>query len=87
MQLHHIDFYRLGSMADIESFGFEEYFDRNAVVAIEWGEKFLDALPRPFLTMDFTVAGATSRTIKVSSSEEDESFSDLFEALKTQKNK
>ena len=87
MQLHHIDFYRLSSIADLESFGFEEYFDRDAVVVIEWGEKFLDMLPRPYLTMDFTVAGATLRTIKLSSSEKDESFSELFEALKTQKNK
>jgi tRNA threonylcarbamoyladenosine biosynthesis protein TsaE len=45
LPLYHIDLYRLETPRDIESIGLEEYFTRNAVVAIEWAERATSLLP------------------------------------------
>ncbi len=45
LPLYHIDLYRLETPHDIESLGLEEYFTRNAVVAIEWAERATSLLP------------------------------------------
>ena len=43
---HHLDFYRLGSVAETESLGLDQLYDqKDGVVVIEWGEKFSTALP------------------------------------------
>lgn len=43
--LYHIDFYRLGSPGEVIALGFDEILDRDAVVLIEWGERFPELLP------------------------------------------
>jgi tRNA threonylcarbamoyladenosine biosynthesis protein TsaE len=45
-RVFHIDLYRLDTAAQVETIGLDELFDRNAVVLIEWGERFPELMPR-----------------------------------------
>jgi len=42
---YHIDLYRLDTAAQVATLGLDEIFDRDAVVLIEWGEKFQNLMP------------------------------------------
>lgn len=44
-RVYHIDLYRLDRPEQIATLGLEEIFDRDAVVLIEWGERFPDLMP------------------------------------------
>lgn len=41
----HIDLYRLDTREQVATLGLDEIFDRDAVVLIEWGERFPELLP------------------------------------------
>jgi len=43
--LAHVDFYRLESEGELEAAGFLDLLDPGRVVAIEWADRFPDALP------------------------------------------
>ncbi len=42
----HIDLYRLDTPEQVARLGLDEIFDRDAVVLIEWGERFPSLLPQ-----------------------------------------
>ncbi|MEO8049733.1 MAG: tRNA (adenosine(37)-N6)-threonylcarbamoyltransferase complex ATPase subunit type 1 TsaE, partial [Acidobacteriota bacterium] len=44
-RVYHIDLYRLDRAAEVATLGLDEIFDREAVVLIEWGERFPQLLP------------------------------------------
>jgi tRNA threonylcarbamoyladenosine biosynthesis protein TsaE len=44
-RVYHVDLYRLDTPQQVATLGLEEIFDRNAVVLIEWGEKFRERMP------------------------------------------
>ena len=50
--LIHIDVYRLNSFQEVLDLGFEEFFDANAVVMIEWGGAIAPLLPRRHLEIE-----------------------------------
>ncbi|HEY7391720.1 MAG TPA: tRNA (adenosine(37)-N6)-threonylcarbamoyltransferase complex ATPase subunit type 1 TsaE [Bryobacteraceae bacterium] len=43
--VYHVDLYRLEEAREVETLGLEELFQREAVVLIEWGERFPEILP------------------------------------------
>jgi len=43
--LAHVDFYRLESEGELEAAGFVDLLDPGRVVAVEWADRFPDALP------------------------------------------
>ena len=43
--LYHIDLYRLDTADEVRSLGLDDLFDRDAIVLIEWGERFPALLP------------------------------------------
>lgn len=45
-RVYHIDLYRLDTAAQVAGLGLDEIFERNAVVLIEWGERFPELMPR-----------------------------------------
>jgi tRNA threonylcarbamoyladenosine biosynthesis protein TsaE len=45
-RVYHVDLYRLDTPAQVATLGLDEIFERDAVVLIEWGERFPDLLPR-----------------------------------------
>ncbi len=45
-RVYHIDLYRLDTPSQVATLGLDEIFDRDAVVLIEWGERFPELMPR-----------------------------------------
>ncbi|MDX2151573.1 MAG: tRNA (adenosine(37)-N6)-threonylcarbamoyltransferase complex ATPase subunit type 1 TsaE [Bryobacteraceae bacterium] len=44
--VYHIDLYRLDEAHEVARLGLDELFDRQAVVLIEWGERFPELMPQ-----------------------------------------
>jgi tRNA threonylcarbamoyladenosine biosynthesis protein TsaE len=44
-KLYHIDLYRLDEARQVATLGLDEIFDRDALVLIEWGERFPELMP------------------------------------------
>jgi tRNA threonylcarbamoyladenosine biosynthesis protein TsaE len=45
-RVYHVDLYRLDEPRQIAGLGLEELFDRDALVLIEWGERFPRLMPK-----------------------------------------
>ena len=45
VKVYHIDLYRLDEPREVATLGLEEIFEHDAVVLVEWGEKFPELLP------------------------------------------
>ena len=56
----HADFYRLRTHAELPELGIEEAYDR-AATAIEWADRFPEALPADHLQITLVVAGTGRR--------------------------
>jgi tRNA threonylcarbamoyladenosine biosynthesis protein TsaE len=63
--LWHVDAYRLENSRDILDAGFEDFFDSDAVVVIEWAEKIMDILPEAALIINITYIDETTRQIEM----------------------
>lgn len=64
LRLHHLDVYRLGSAAELESIGFEELREQNdAIIAIEWADRFPELLAGCDLRIEFKTEAEFDRTI------------------------
>jgi tRNA threonylcarbamoyladenosine biosynthesis protein TsaE len=44
-RVYHIDLYRLDEPREVESLGLDDLFARDALILIEWGERFPQLLP------------------------------------------
>jgi tRNA threonylcarbamoyladenosine biosynthesis protein TsaE len=44
-KLFHIDLYRLDEEREVETLGLDEIFEKDALILIEWGEKFPRLMP------------------------------------------
>lgn len=44
-RVYHIDLYRLDEPREVATLGLDELFDRDALVLMEWGERFPELLP------------------------------------------
>ena len=62
---YHIDLYRLEEARQVESLGLEELFDRDAMVLIEWGERFPQLLPARRTEIRMRALGNDEREIEV----------------------
>ena len=45
LDLFHFDLYRLGGEEELFDIGWEDYLSRGGVVAVEWSERVMEALP------------------------------------------
>jgi tRNA threonylcarbamoyladenosine biosynthesis protein TsaE len=61
-RVYHIDLYRIETERQLASLGLDELFDREAVVVIEWPEKFARRLPGEAILIRIASAG-DGRTI------------------------
>ncbi|MAI79508.1 MAG: tRNA (adenosine(37)-N6)-threonylcarbamoyltransferase complex ATPase subunit type 1 TsaE [Deltaproteobacteria bacterium] len=57
--LHHVDFYRLESFDELESMGFFELGGPDVVLAIEWGDRFPEALSKDRLEIHLARRGSS----------------------------
>jgi tRNA threonylcarbamoyladenosine biosynthesis protein TsaE len=63
--VYHIDLYRLDKPAQVETLGLDEIFDRQAVVLIEWGERFPELMPENRIEIRLRTTGEDSREIEI----------------------
>ena len=61
--VYHIDLYRLDTAAELATLGLDEIFDRDAVVLIEWGERFPKQMPLDRIEIHIAATGENARTI------------------------
>jgi tRNA threonylcarbamoyladenosine biosynthesis protein TsaE len=54
--VYHIDLYRLDRAAEVATLGLYEILDRDAVVLIEWGERFPELFSEPNIEIHLTAA-------------------------------
>ncbi len=66
-RVYHIDLYRLDKAEQVATLGLDEIFDREAVVLIEWGERFPELMPRPRMEIRLTAVGDDDRQIETKS--------------------
>lgn len=65
LPLFHFDMYRIEGWEDLDSCGFFDYMNENGVIAVEWSENILAALPDNTLYITIESLGETSRKITV----------------------
>lgn len=63
LRLHHMDCYRLEESE--EDLGFNEYFEDEAVILIEWSQFISEFLPPSSLTINITTLNESERNIEL----------------------
>ena len=66
--LYHIDLYRLDEPREVEGLGLDELFGRDALVLIEWGERFPQLMPAERIEIRLRRNPDETREIEVLSS-------------------
>lgn len=66
----HADLYRLASADELVELGLEERIGADALVVVEWGERFLEVLGPPTLLMRMEIVGETERRVWLSGNDE-----------------
>jgi tRNA threonylcarbamoyladenosine biosynthesis protein TsaE len=64
-RVYHADLYRLDRPEEVSRLGLEEIFDRDAVVLIEWGERFPQLMPADRIEIRLEAGSADERRIEV----------------------
>ena len=65
LPLYHFDLYRMKSASDFLGLGFEEYFDKGGICAIEWPERISSLLPPETIFLTFSHQ-SHGRTVSIS---------------------
>ena len=63
--VYHIDLYRLDQPEQVANLGLDEIFERDALVLVEWGERFPNLMPTDRFEIRLTTTGETSRRIEI----------------------
>lgn len=66
VSVYHIDLYRLDVVEEVRRLGLEDLFEADALVLIEWGERFPELLPENRIEVKLTQTGENTRIIEVS---------------------
>ena len=64
-RVFHVDLYRLEEPRELATLGLEDLFEREAVVLIEWGERFPQILPAERTEIRITASNGDAREIEV----------------------
>lgn len=64
-RVYHVDLYRLDRPEEVARLGLDEIFDRDAVVLIEWGERFPQLMPAGRIEIRLEAGNADERRISV----------------------
>ena len=64
--VYHIDLYRLERPSEVLALGIEELLDRDAVLLVEWGERFPALWPRDRIEIRLAALDEMVREIRVS---------------------
>ena len=69
-KVYHIDLYRLEDEVDASTLGLDEIFERDAVVLVEWGERFPALMPARRTEIRIAHLGDDRRAITIEEIEE-----------------
>ena len=64
-RVYHIDLYRLDRAEQVATLGLDEIFDRQAVVLVEWGERFPELMPEERVEIRLRAVGDDEREISI----------------------
>ncbi|MBZ5725752.1 MAG: tRNA (adenosine(37)-N6)-threonylcarbamoyltransferase complex ATPase subunit type 1 TsaE [Acidobacteriia bacterium] len=64
-RVYHVDLYRLEEARELATLGLEELFDRDALVLIEWGERFPQLMPAERTEIRIRTVGDDEREVEV----------------------
>lgn len=64
-RVYHVDLYRLETAEEVRTLGLDELFAQNAVVLIEWGERFPELMPEGRVEITIRTVGEDAREIDV----------------------
>ena len=64
-RVYHVDLYRLDTPQQIATLGLEEICERQAVILVEWGERFPELFPPDRIEIHLTPVSDDSRSILV----------------------
>ncbi len=63
--VYHIDLYRLDEARQVANLGLDEIFDRDALVVVEWGERFPELMPEDRFEIRLTPTDENTREIEI----------------------
>ena len=66
VSVYHIDLYRLDTAEEVATLGLDEIFDRDALVLVEWGERFPQLFPPDTVRIELERTSPDGRRIVVS---------------------
>lgn len=66
VSVYHVDLYRLDTAEQAQRLGLEDLFDQQALVLIEWGDRFPCLLPGGYETIRISYGNDEKRVIEVS---------------------
>ena len=61
LPVYHLDLYRLGGRAELESVGLDDYLEGDGVCVIEWADRLAGRLPARAVMVRLVVAGRGRR--------------------------
>ena len=64
-RVYHIDLYRLERASQVLSLGIDELLDREAIVLVEWGERFPDLWPADRIEIHLAYSDDSAREIRI----------------------
>jgi len=64
-ELYHIDLYRLDTEQEVETLGLDEIFARDAVVLLEWAERFPALMPAERIEIRIEARDDETREVRV----------------------
>lgn len=64
--LFHFDLYRLEDAEELYEIGWEDYMERDGLLAVEWGDKADPFLPVGYYLIEFTLIDDNQRQINIS---------------------
>jgi tRNA threonylcarbamoyladenosine biosynthesis protein TsaE len=65
VRVYHVDLYRLDTEQEVSALGFDELLERNALILIEWGERFPKLLPEHRIEIALSSDEDDNRTILI----------------------
>ena len=68
-RLYHFDVYRIKDYTEFEDLGYEEYFNGEGIVVIEWAEKIAETLPEGVFLINFEYLDENKRRIVIEGTE------------------
>ena len=63
--LHHVDLYRIDAAAELVHIGLEDLYRDEAVVAVEWFDRFPELAPRRYLEVRIAIVSEGERRLDV----------------------